>query len=232
MMMGLIVITVVFVIIGSIVQRRLKKRFKEYSKIQISSGLSGKEVAEKMLRDNNIQDVEVISVEGKLTDHYDPSKRTINLSKDVFEGRHVAAAAVAAHETGHALQHAMAYGFLEFRSALVPIVNFSGKLMNIVIWGMILGGFIFALFPYDTVLLTIIIAQAVITTFSVVTLPVEIDASKRALVWLNTSGITVGEEHEKAANALKWAASTYVVAALAAVASLLYWVMLFAGGRD
>lgn len=212
------------------VSNKLKRRFREYSEISTTSGLSGAEIAERMLRDNNIRDVQVVSVEGELTDHYNPANKTINLSRAVYSGRNVAAAAVAAHETGHAVQHATAYAMLQFRSAMVPIVNLSSRLMNVIFIVAIVGGAVFNLVPQMFML--VIIAQAVITAFSLVTLPVEFDASARALQWLNMSKITVGEEHEKAKNALQWAASTYVVATLAAVAQLLYFIMAFGGNRD
>lgn len=219
-----------FMLIGWLVSRRLKSVFSEYSQVALSSGLSGKEVAEKMLRDSNIFDVKVISVEGQLTDHYNPVDKTVNLSHDVYHGRSVSAAAVAAHECGHAVQHATAYAWLGLRSALVPAVNFSNKAMNYIFFAMIIFGAVTAM--YNQILLIIIILQAAITLFSLVTLPVEIDASQRALVWLNTSRLTRGEEQTQATTALKWAAGTYVVAALASVATLLYFVMQYMGRRD
>lgn len=224
------IILIGFGILSWLVSSTLKRRFREYAEIPTSSGLSGAEVAEKMLRDNNIHDVQVMSVEGELTDHYNPQKKTINLSRAVYHGKNVSAAAVAAHETGHAVQHASAYSMLQFRSAMVPMVNLSSKLMNIIFIIAIFGGFVFGFAPQLFIL--VIAAQAVITLFSLVTLPVEFDASDRALQWLNASKITVGEEHAKAKNALKWAASTYVVATLAAIAQLLYFIMAFGGGRD
>jgi Zn-dependent membrane protease YugP len=220
----------IFMLIGWLVSRRLKNVFAEYSQVALSSGLSGKEVAEKMLRDSNIFDVKVISVEGQLTDHYNPLDKTVNLSHDVYHGRSVSAAAVAAHECGHAVQHATAYTWLGLRSALVPAVNFSNKAMNYIFFAMIIFGAISSM--YNQILLVIIILQAAITLFSLVTLPVEIDASQRALVWLNTSRLTKGEEQTQATTALKWAAGTYVVAALASVATLLYFVMQYMGRRD
>lgn len=209
---------------------KLKSKFKAYSKVPTSSGLSGAEIAEKMLRDNNIRDVKITSVQGKLTDHYNPTNKTINLSQDVFSGRNVAAAAVAAHETGHALQHATSYALLGFRSAMVPAVNISSRMMSVIFMVALFGGYAFNFFQQAIWL--VIIAQAIITLFSLVTLPVEFDASARALQWLNSSQITVGDEHEKAKNALQWAAGTYVVATLAAIAQLLYFLMRFTGGRD
>ncbi len=218
-----------FGILSWFVSSRLKKRFKEYSQIPTSSGLSGAEIAAQMLRDNNIHDVKITAVQGQLTDHYNPKNKTINLSQDVYEGRNVAAAAVAAHETGHAVQHATSYAMLSFRSAMVPAVNISSKLMYAIFIMAILGGAVFGMAPQ--LFFLVIIAQAVITLFSVITLPVEFDASARALQWLNMSRITVVEEHEKAKNALQWAAGTYVVATLAAIAQLLYFITAF-GGRD
>lgn len=226
-----ILLLIVFAGLSFFVGGRLKRRFREYSEIPTTSGLSGVEIAERMLRDNNIHDVKVQSVEGELTDHYNPANKTINLSREVYLGRNVSAAAVAAHETGHAVQHATAYAMLGFRSAMVPVVNLSSRLMNIIFIVGIFGAF--ALPNFGPQLVTILIlAQAVITLFSLVTLPVEFDASARALQWLNMSKITVGEEHDKAKNALRWAASTYVVATLAAISQLIYFVMAFAGGGD
>jgi len=228
--MGLFVIIIFFMLLSMWVGSKLKKRFKEYSQIPTSSGLSGAEIAQKMLRDNNIHDVSVTSVEGKLTDHYNPANKSINLSHDVYHGRNVAAAAVAAHETGHAVQHATAYAMLALRSTLVPIVNLSSKLMNIIFIVSLFGGFALGM-GWEIALYIIIAAQSMITLFSLVTLPVEFDASNRALVWLESSRITTGEEHSKAKNALKWAASTYLVSALAAISTLLYFILALVG-RD
>lgn len=228
--MSLIIIFIVFAGLSWFVGNRLRSRFREYSEIPTSSGLSGAEIAAKMLRDNGISDVEIVSVEGELTDHYNPKNKTINLSREVYRGRNVGAAAVAAHETGHAVQHAHAYSFLQLRSAMVPLVGISSKLMSIIFMVSLLGGFVFNFFQEAMIL--VVAAQAVITLFSLVTLPVEFDASNRALVWLNGARITQGEEHEKATNALRWAASTYVVATLAAIAQLLYFVFAFMGGDD
>jgi len=225
-----LVMIIFFMVVGMIVSGRLKSVFKKYSQVLLSSGLSGKEVAEKMLRDNNIFDVKVISVEGQLTDHYNPLDKTVNLSHDVYHGQSISAAAVAAHECGHAVQHATAYAWLNLRSTLVPVVNFSNRMMNYIFIAMFLFGAVFHL--YNQALLVIIVLQAAITLFSLVTLPVEIDASQRALVWLNTSRITKGEEQQQATTALKWAAGTYVVAALASVATLLYFIMQYMGRRD
>ncbi len=225
----LLVITLVFMGIGMFVSSRLKNKFAEYSETPLQSKMSGKEVAEKMLRDNGIYDVKVISVEGQLTDHYNPLEKTVNLSKEVFEGRNIASAAVAAHECGHAVQHADAYSWLKLRSAIVPVVNVSSKMMNITF----IAAFIFgAMYHwYNQMLGLIIICQGMITAFSLITLPVEMDASKRGLAWLNTANIVRGEEHTKAEDALNWAGKTYFVAALASLAQLLYFIMLFLGRR-
>lgn len=214
-----------FMIIGWIVSSRLKSKVKKYSQIPTVSGLSGKEIAEKMLNDNGIWDVKVVSVPGKLTDHYNPMDKTINLSPDIYQGRHVTAAAISAHECGHALQHATAYQWLEMRSQMVPIVNFSNRMMGTVfIIGLIGGSFIGL--GFNQLILLFIILQAIVTAFTLITLPVEFDASRRALIWLKSSNITNDEEVVFAEDALKWAASTYVVAALAAVTYLLYYIAL------
>ena len=212
-------------IVGGIVSSKLKSKFKKYSQIPTLSGMSGKEIAEKMLADNGIRDVKVISVPGKLTDHYNPMDRTVNLSPDVYQGRHVAAAAVAAHECGHAVQHARAYTWLQMRSQMVPIVNFSNSMMGTVFIIGIFGGSFLGL-GWENMLKIFILLQAVVTAFTLVTLPVEFDASSRALVWLKSSGITGDRELTYASDALKWAASTYVVAALSAVTVLLYYVAM------
>jgi len=210
---------------GLVVQSRLKSKFKQYSEVPTSSGLSGKEIAEKMLRDNGIYDVQVVSVPGFLSDHYDPTKKTVNLSPDVYEGRNVSAAAVAAHECGHAVQHASAYSMLMLRSRLVPITQISTNLSQwVIIAGLGMMGFGGG---NQTVLLIGIILFAISTLFSLVTLPVEFDASTRALKWLDTANITRKQEHENATDALKWAAFTYVVAALASVSMLLYYIMIY-----
>ena len=215
-----------FMIIGGIVSSKLKGKIKKYSQIPTNSGLSGKEIAEKMLNDHGINDVKVISVPGRLTDHYNPLDKTVNLSSDVYQGRHISAAAVAAHECGHAVQHATAYQWLQMRSQMVPIVSLSSKMMNMIfIFGLLGAGFL-KIFPLDTMIILIIILQAVVTLFTLVTLPVEFDASKRALVWLKSSGISNNEEIKYADDALQWAARTYLVAALAAVTYLLYYLSI------
>ena len=209
-----------------IVSATLKSKFKKYSRIGLRSGLSGREVAEKMLYDSGINNVRVISTPGKLTDHYNPLNRTVNLSPEVYNGRSVAAAAVAAHECGHAVQHAKAYGFLQMRSTLVPVISFSSRYMQ---WVLLIGIFTVQAFP--GILFAGIIMFALTTIFSFVTLPVEFDATKRALAWLDSTGLAVGQEHANAKDALKWAALTYVVAALASLATLLYYVMIFLANR-
>ncbi len=227
----LLIITFAFMIIGGIVSSRLQSKFKKYSRVPLSSGLSGKEVAERMLQENGIYDVEVISVPGFLTDHYNPMKKTVNLSPEVYQGRSIAAAAVAAHECGHAIQHKEAYFWLQIRSGIVPIVQFSQKALSFVYLAMFLIGAYTSLVNYA--LLAVIILQGIITTFSVVTLPVEIDASNRALKWLKRTNITgQGDEFNMAKDALFWAAMTYFVAALAAITQLVYFILLFLGRRD
>ena len=228
----MLIIFIVFFIAGLYVSNKLKKKFKKYSQIGLQSGLSGKEIAEMMLKDHGIYDVEVVSVPGHLSDHYNPGNKTVNLSPDVYSGRNAAAAAVASHECGHAVQHATAYSMLEFRSAMVPIQNVSSRILNFVLIGMFLFGSFFYSMGMDTIFLVVVACQFVITLFSLVTLPVEFDASKRALAWIDQRGIVNSQEHGMAKDALHWAAMTYVVAALAAVTQLLYFVMLFLGGRD
>ena len=229
----LIVIFIVFGIISFAVSRRLKNKFKKYSQIGLQSGMSGKEVAEKMLADSRIYDVQVTCVEGSLTDHYNPSNKTVNLSESVYHGRSVAAAAVAAHECGHAVQHASAYSMLQLRTALVPLQNISGKIMNFMFIAMLLGGgFLYNTFPYEGIMLVIIAAYFVFTMFAFITLPVEFDASNRALQWIDANRVVNSEEHDMAKDALKWAAMTYVVAAIAALVTLLYYVMSFMGSSD
>jgi len=231
MTFGIIAISVVFMIIGMLVQYRLKSKFEQYSKVPTSSGLSGAEVAKKMLRDNGIYDVEVVSVPGTLSDHYNPVNKTVNLSAEVYEGRSVAAAAVASHECGHAVQHATAYSMLMLRSKIVPAVQISSTLSQ---WVIIAGlGFMGFGGGNPTILLIGIVLFAVTTLFSVITLPVEFDASARALNWLGTANITTVNEKENAKDALKWAALTYVVAALASIAMLVQYILIYQGrSRD
>jgi hypothetical protein len=231
--MGLLLIFAVFMIASLIASTRLKNKFKKYSQIGLSSGLSGREIAEVMLRDHGIYDVEVMSVPGQLTDHYNPANKTVNLSPEVYNGRSAAAAAVAAHECGHAVQHAKAYSFLEFRTAMVPVQNISARIMNFIFIAMLFGGFMFQSFlPWNTALLIIIGCYSVFTLFSLVTLPVEYDASKRALAWIKQRNVVTHEEHGMAKDALNAAASTYLIAALSALATLLYYVMAFMGGNE
>lgn len=214
-------------LISLLVSEQLKSRFRKYSKIPLSSGLTGKEVAEKMLHENGIYDVTVTSIEGELTDHYNPLKKTVNLSRNVYSSNSIAAAAVAAHECGHAVQHAHAYIWLKMRSSMVPVVSFAS---NWVQWILLGGILLLGVFPQ--LLLIGIVLFALTTLFSLITLPVEIDASRRALAWLSNAGITSYETYPKAANALKWAAYTYVIAALTSLATLLYYILIFLGRRD
>ena len=213
-------------VISWIVSARMQSKFKKYSQTPMPNGMTGREVAEKMLRENGITDVRVISVAGQLTDHYNPVNKTVNLSEPVYASNSIAAAAVAAHECGHAVQHATAYGPLKMRSALVPVVSFSS---NIVQW-VLLGGMLM-LKAFPQLLLIGIILFAVTTLFSFITLPVEINASRRALAWLKTAGITNYQTDGMAKDALRSAAYTYVVAALGSLATLLYYILIFLGGR-
>ncbi len=229
----LFIIFIVFMLLSWIVSAQLKSRFRRYSETPLQSGLSGRDIAERMLRDNGIYDVKVLSVPGQLSDHYNPVNKTVNLSPEVHNGRNVAAAAVAAHECGHAVQHAKAYAPLQMRSALVPIQNVSAKMLNIIFITMFLGAIMLPnIISFDLALLIIIGCYSVFTLFAFITLPVEFNASQRALAWLSTSGITYGKGHEQAKDALKWAAMTYVVAALSALVTLAYYVMIFLGRRD
>ncbi|VBB46404.1 putative membrane protease YugP [uncultured Paludibacter sp.] len=212
--------------ISWIVQSSLQSKFKKYSQIPTNKGMTGKQVAEKMLRDNGIYDVQVISTSGQLTDHYNPENKTINLSEPVYATNSVAAAAVAAHETGHAVQHATAYAPLQMRSKLVPVVSIASKWLQ---WVLLAGIILLQTFPQ--LLLIGIILFATTTIFSIITLPVEINASQRALVWLETSGITSYDTQNEAKDALKSAAYTYIVAALGSMATLFYYIMIFMGGR-
>jgi Zn-dependent membrane protease YugP len=206
---------------------RLKSKFRQYSTIPVNYGYSGKEVAEKMLHDHGITDVTVLSVDGELTDHYNPDKRTVNLSPDVYHGHSIAAAAIAAHECGHAVQHAQAYSWLQMRSALVPAVSFSSRWVQ---WVLLAGILLVNTFPQ--LLLAGIILFAVTTLFSFITLPVEIDASRRATAWLDGSGVASQATLPKANEALRLAAYTYVIAALASLATLMYYIMIFMRSRD
>ncbi len=221
------IIFCVFALLSWIVQKSLDSKFKRYSEIELPSGLTGADVARKMLADNGITDVTVRATNGLLTDHYNPTNKTINLSEGVYNSCSVAAAAVAAHECGHAVQHAYGYAPLKMRSALVPVVNFSSKFVSLIL---LAGMFVLNTFPQ--LMLAGIVLFALTTLFSFVTLPVEINASKRALLWLNNAGITNYETHPQAEDALRAAAYTYVVAALGSLATLFYYIMIFAGRRD
>lgn len=223
------IVSLVFLGISFLVSAILKSKFTKYSKIPLANGMSGKEIAEKMLKENGIYDVQVTSVEGFLSDHYNPVNRTVNLSPEVYNGTSVSAAAVAAHECGHAVQHATAYGPLMLRSKLVPAVQMSSMLVN---WILMAGMIVLAITRNPVVLLIGIIIMSVTVIFSLITLPVEFDASKRALAWLDRTNVTNSEEYPKAKDALKWAATTYVVAALAAVVTLIQYIMIYLGSRD
>lgn len=227
----LLAIFIGFAILSFIVSSRLKSKFNKYSQVGLS--MSGAEVAKRMLENNGIYDVTIRPVEGSLTDHYNPTDKTVNLSHDVYYGRSVSAAAVAAHETGHAIQHATAYSWLQLRTALVPLQNVSAKILNVIFIVMFAGAFLLPnLMPMTLALQIIVAAYAIFALFAVVTLPVEINASQRAIAWLTNTGIIVGETREQARDALKWAAYTYVVAALSAIATLLYYVMMLVGRND
>jgi uncharacterized protein len=227
----IILIVVVFAILGFVVSNRLKSKFKQYSQTALQANLSGAEIAKLMLADHNIHDVQVICVEGQLTDHYNPMDRTVNLSPDVYYGRNAAATAVAAHECGHAVQHATSYVWLNFRSAMVPVQNISGKILNIVLIASLFGGFALGL-PYHWIGYLVVGSYSVMTLFTLVTLPVEFDASNRALAWVQTRNIVTRSEYDMSKDALKWAAMTYVVAALASLVTLAYYIFVFFGNRD
>lgn len=226
-MYGLWIIFGIFALISWLISRQLQKKFKEYSRIPVLNNMTGRDVVEKMLKDHGIFDVRIGTVSGQLTDHYNPVNKTINLSKEVYFGSNVSAAAVAAHECGHAVQHAQAYSWLSLRSKLVPFVSF---VSNWVQWVLLLGVIMVSSFPQ--LLLVGIILFATTTLFSIITLPVEIDASNKALVWLRSNGITSSYNHDKAKHALKLAAYSYVNAALMSLATLFYYVMIFMGGSD
>jgi len=225
---GIMLVSLLFIGISLIVSMILKGKFSKYSKIPLANGMSGKEVAEKMLRENGIYDVKVTASQGFLSDHYNPLNKTVNLSPEVYEGTSISSAAVAAHECGHAVQHANSYSWLMMRSRLVPVVQLTSNLVNVVL----LIGVIMAASGNTTLLLVGIAMMAVTVLFTLITLPVEFDASKRALAWLETTNVTNTTEFPKAKDALKWAAMTYVVAALAAVVTLVQYIMIFLGSRD
>ena len=218
---------ILVMVLSFIVQQMLQSRFNKYSQVGLPSGMSGAEVAQKMLRDHGIYDVKVVPTNGMLTDHFNPQTKTVALSESVYASRSVAAAAVAAHECGHAVQHAMGYAPLKMRSALVPVVSFAS---NIVQWVLLLGVLTINIFP--GLLWFGIILFASTTLFSFITLPVEINASSRAISWLNSTGITDSRTQPMAIDALKWAAYTYVVAALGSLATLVYYIMIAIGRRD
>lgn len=226
---SIMIVSFLFLGISMLVSMVLKGKFAKYSKVPLRNGLTGKEIAEKMLKENGIYDVKVISVDGFLSDHYNPVNKTVNLSPDVYNGTSVAAAAVSAHECGHAVQHATAYQWLTMRSKMVPAVQISSNLVN---WILLVGVIMAASGGNTTVLLVGIILMAVTVLFSLITLPVEFDASRRALAWLNHTNATTSDEYPNAKDALKWAAMTYVVAALAAVVTLVQYIMLYLGSRD
>lgn len=220
-------ILIIGIMIASwLVGQRLQSKFDKYSKIQLRNGMSGAEIAQQMLNDHGIRDVRVISTPGRLTDHYNPADKTVNLSEAVYNQRNAAAAAVAAHEVGHAVQHAKAYSMLQFRSAIVPVVNVASKVMPF----LLIGG-ILLLNSFPQLLLIGILLFAMTTVFSFVTLPVEYDASNRALAWLENKNMVTREEHDGAKDALKWAARTYVVAAISSLATLLYYISIYNNRR-
>jgi Zn-dependent membrane protease YugP len=230
--MGALMIGIVFMLIGWIVSSRLKSKFREYSQTRLSKDLTGAEVARLMLADNGIRDVQVTCVEGELTDHYNPATKVVNLSEVVYHGRNAAATAVASHECGHAVQHANAYSMLQLRTALVPIQNISATVLNFIFMAMIFGGlFAQSVLPWKTAILVMIVCYGVFALFALITLPVEFDASRRALVWVKARGIVTPGEYDMAQDALKWAAMTYVVAAIGAITTLIYYVMMFMGSN-
>jgi Zn-dependent membrane protease YugP len=226
-MSSITLVSLLFLGISMWVSYRLRSKFSEYSRMPLSSGMTGREVAEKMLRDNGIYDVNVKSVEGFLSDHYNPADKTVNLSPDVYNNRTIAAAAVAAHECGHAVQHATAYRWLMFRSRMVPVVQVSSMLIQ---WVLLAGVLLINVFPQ--LLLVGILLFALTTAFALVTLPVEFDASRRALAWLGTTRVADADEHPQAKDALHWAAMTYVVSAIASLVTLVQYVLMYLGARD
>ena len=231
-----LILSFAMMLVGMFVSYRLKSKFKQYSETPLKSNLSGAEIAQKMLRDFNVFDVKVISTEGMLTDHYNPETRTVNLSHDVYNGRNAAAAAIAAHECGHAVQHASAYSMLTLRSKMVPAQITSAKILSVLNMIFFIGGFLLfrsgggaIMYP---LLLAMVACNLVITLFALITLPVEFDASKRALAWISEKGVVTSSEYELSKDALQWAALTYVVAAMGALANLLYYVSLLLGRRN
>lgn len=221
------ILFIAIAVLSYVVQLNLQNKFKKYSNIPVSAGLRGCDVAQRMLQENGIRDVRITCIDGQLTDHYDPTKKTVNLSKDIYNGRSITAAAVAAHECGHAVQHAVGYAPVKLRSSLVPVVQFAS---NWVTWVLLAGIFLINMFP--GVMLAGIILFALTTLFSFVTLPVEIDASRRAIAWMSHAGVVDSRTSQPAEEALRAAAYTYVVAALSSLGTLLYYVMIFMGRRD
>ncbi|WP_067144838.1 zinc metallopeptidase [Pseudotamlana agarivorans] len=231
-MLGYYIIIGAIALVSWLVSNKLKSKFEKYSKVHLRNGMSGAEIAQKMLADNGIYDVEVISTPGRLTDHYNPKNKTVNLSESVYNQRNAAAAAVAAHECGHAVQHAQAYNWLQMRSALVPIVSVtSGMSQWLIIGGLVLGGAAGIGLGWWVAVLGVVF-MGFATLFSFITLPVEYDASNRALAWLKNRHMLAPEEFAGAEDSLKWAARTYLVAAIGALANLLYWALQLFGGRD
>ena len=229
-MLGYYIILGLIALVSFAVSSKLKSKFEYYSKVHLRNGMSGAEIAQKMLHDNGIYDVKIISTSGRLTDHYNPANKTVNLSEAVYNQRNAAAAAVAAHEVGHAVQHATAYDMLQLRSNLVPMVNVSSQLAGpLILIGLILGAGSQLGFGYYIAIAGLVL-MALATLFSFITLPVEYDASNRALKWLKTNNMVTQQEYDGAEDSLKWAARTYVVAAIGALASLLYWAFLVFGG--
>ena len=222
------IIVIGFMIASWAVGARLRSKFNRYSQEQLRRPMSGAQAAEQMLADHGLHDVQIIQTPGRLTDHYNPVDRTINLSEEVFYGQNAAAVAIAAHETGHAVQHANAYAPLKMRSALVPVQAASARILNVIFIASLVAAFTLpAIFPYELAMILIIASYGVMSVFSLVTLPVEFDASKRALAWMSDSGVVTSQEHAKAKDALHWAAMTYVVAALASLSMLLYYLASF-----
>jgi len=227
--MGIIIISVLFTVIGMILSGVLRSKFNKYSQMPLQNGMSGADVAAAMLRHYGIHDVRITHVDGQLTDHYNPQDKTVNLSQDVYHGRSVAAAAVAAHECGHAVQHATQYSMLQFRSAIVPLVNIAASLQQYFLMFGLVGLY---LTKQPIIMVIVLLAFGVTCLFSLITLPVEFDASRRALAWLDNSGFARGAEYAGAKDALTWAAMTYVSAALAALLQFLYLLMMFLGRRE
>ena len=231
--MGFYILIGIISLVSWLVSQKLKSKFKYYSNVQLQNGLSGREIAEKMLHDNGIYDVKIISTPGKLTDHYNSIDKTVNLSESVYLQRNAASASVAAHEVGHAVQHAQAYKWLNLRSQLVPAVNVSSKFSQ---W-LVIGGLLISVFSGNsgigfTIAIIGLVMMAVATVFSFITLPVEYDASNRALAWLKTNNMLTNSEQDGAKDSLKWAARTYLVSAIGSLAMLLYWGMQILGSRD